>query len=129
MDYLLISRVPSRLVHPNLVKLLGFSFRDPPAMILELINFGDLHGLIHDPSKEIDWHFRMKIILDMVKGMAFLHTCDPPIVHCDLKSPNVMARDQFFFSVQRFLFPIRLSDFPIFRFFLIFRFFWLTGVR
>eukprot|EP01127_Copromyxa_protea_P014151 TRINITY_DN389_c1_g1_i1.p1 TRINITY_DN389_c1_g1~~TRINITY_DN389_c1_g1_i1.p1 ORF type:complete len:2271 (-),score=715.31 TRINITY_DN389_c1_g1_i1:92-6904(-) len=82
----------SRLVHPNLVKLVGFSFRDPPAMVLELINCGDLHELINDPTKEIDWHLRMKIILDVVKGMAFLHTCEPPIVHCDLKSPNIMLK-------------------------------------
>lgn len=81
----------SRLVHPNLVKLVGFSFRDPPAMILELINHGDMYQLIADKSKEIDWPLRMKIVLDIAKGMTFLHTCEPPIVHCDLKSPNIMV--------------------------------------
>ena len=28
--------------------------------------------------------------LDMAQGMRYLHTRDPPIIHRDLKSPNVL---------------------------------------
>lgn len=83
-------------MHPNLVKLVGFSFRDPPAMVLELITCGDMHKLVNKKEIEIDWHLRMKIAVDIAKGMTFLHTCDPPIVHCDLKSPNIMVCSRHF---------------------------------
>jgi sterile alpha motif and leucine zipper-containing kinase AZK len=61
-------------------------------MILELISCGDLYELVNNPKQEVQWNLRMKIALDIAKAMNFLHTCDPPIVHCDLKTPNVMVR-------------------------------------
>ena len=52
---------------------------------------GDLYGLIHKKSIFLDWSLKVKIALDIACGMAFLHSAKPPIVHRDLKSPNVLV--------------------------------------
>lgn len=38
---------------------------------------------------QIPWSLRWKIALDIAKGMKYLHSFKPPIVHRDLRSPNV----------------------------------------
>jgi serine/threonine protein kinase len=51
---------------------------------------GDLYHLIHDNTFKIDWLLRVKIAADIANGMAFLHSAKPPIIHRDLKSPNIL---------------------------------------
>lgn len=52
---------------------------------------GDLYNFIHKKDVEFDWSLKMKIAIDIANGMAFLHSAKPPIVHRDLKSPNVLV--------------------------------------
>ena len=80
----------SGLRHPCIVNLLGYS-TSPLVMVMECVTGGDLYGLIHNEKIEIDWHVRMKIALDMAYGMEFLHSMNPPLLHRDLKSPNVLV--------------------------------------
>lgn len=37
----------------------------------------------------IPWRLRWRIALDVAKGMRYLHSYQPPIVHRDLRSPNI----------------------------------------
>jgi len=64
-------------------------------IVFELCQYGDLHGLLHDDhSKPLPWLLRLKIALDIAKGVKYLHDYKPyPIAHLDLKSPNVMLYD------------------------------------
>jgi len=39
----------------------------------------------------ITWPLRLKIAKDIAKGMAFLHGLTPPVIHSDLKSPNILV--------------------------------------
>ena len=88
--------------HPNIVRLHGVCMLPKPRMVLELLPFGDLHGFLHpkdphepeniqtfiQPSK-FPWKLRLLMALDIAKGMFVLHSQSPPIIHRDLRSPNI----------------------------------------
>ncbi len=38
----------------------------------------------------LDWTLRLKILKDVAKGCAFLHGTTPPVMHRDLKTPNIL---------------------------------------
>eukprot|EP01117_Protostelium_nocturnum_P009737 TRINITY_DN3481_c0_g2_i2.p1 TRINITY_DN3481_c0_g2~~TRINITY_DN3481_c0_g2_i2.p1 ORF type:complete len:1509 (+),score=531.31 TRINITY_DN3481_c0_g2_i2:2688-7214(+) len=81
--------IMSGLEHMNLVRLKGLCL-DPLCIVTEFMAHGDLYGFIHDTSKELNWILRYKMASDIASGMMFLHSAKPPIVHRDLKSPNVL---------------------------------------
>jgi serine/threonine protein kinase len=84
--------VMSGMKHPNLVNLLGFCV-DPFAIVMEFIPYGNLHHYLRDKTKPLDWSLRLKIALDIAKGMYYLHDATPPFIHRDLKSPNILLVD------------------------------------
>jgi hypothetical protein len=80
----------SGLQHPSIVNLKGFSLSKPFSMILELVPHGELYNYINDKTKPLDWALRLRIAWDIARGLAFLHASDPPLLHRDMKSPNVL---------------------------------------
>uniref|UniRef100_A0A453T5P8 Protein kinase domain-containing protein n=1 Tax=Aegilops tauschii subsp. strangulata TaxID=200361 RepID=A0A453T5P8_AEGTS len=44
----------------------------------------------------MSWHVRMKIALDTARGLEYLHEhCNPPVIHRDLKSSNILLDSDF----------------------------------
>lgn len=37
---------------------------------------------------------RLKLALDVAEGCEFLHSTTPPIIHRDLKSPNILLANE-----------------------------------
>eukprot|EP01094_Clydonella_sp_ATCC50884_P021946 TRINITY_DN493_c0_g3_i1.p1 TRINITY_DN493_c0_g3~~TRINITY_DN493_c0_g3_i1.p1 ORF type:complete len:2040 (-),score=911.87 TRINITY_DN493_c0_g3_i1:136-6255(-) len=81
--------IMSGIVHENCVRLTGFSM-DPFCIVSEFLACGNLYDLIHKEDFDMTDAFRWRCAMDMAKGMAFLHGTSPPIIHRDLKSPNVL---------------------------------------
>lgn len=87
------------LRHPNIVQFIGVSIpKDPaisvPVMIVtELCANGDLfdyiRGIDHPPFEKM-----LEIMLGISKGVEYLHTRHPPIIHRDIKSSNVLITAQ-----------------------------------
>ncbi|TKY57968.1 Serine/threonine-protein kinase EDR1 [Spatholobus suberectus] len=81
-----------RLRHPNVVLFMGAITRPPHFSILtEFLPRGSLYRLLHRPNLRLDEKRRLRMALDVAKGMNYLHTSHPPIVHRDLKSPNLLV--------------------------------------
>lgn len=81
-----------RLRHPNLVLFMGAVTRPPNLSILtEFLPRGSLFKLLHRSSVQIDEKRRLRMALDVAKGMNYLHTSHPVIVHRDLKTPNLLV--------------------------------------
>jgi Protein tyrosine and serine/threonine kinase len=55
-----------------------------------------LVSITHRPlgDSEISWEFRVRVMLDVAHAMQYLHSLAPPIIHRDLRSPNVFLMSQ-----------------------------------
>eukprot|EP01129_Flabellula_baltica_P003408 TRINITY_DN13177_c0_g1_i1.p1 TRINITY_DN13177_c0_g1~~TRINITY_DN13177_c0_g1_i1.p1 ORF type:complete len:1086 (-),score=195.09 TRINITY_DN13177_c0_g1_i1:1811-5068(-) len=84
-------RIMSGMKHPNLVELLGFSMK-PRALVLEFLAGGSLYKFLHFTDQECNWDLKLRIAHDIAKGMNFLHSVQPPLVHRDFKTPNIMLQ-------------------------------------
>lgn len=78
------------LQNENLVVLKAICM-EPFCMVLEFMDKGSLYEFTHSPDyASITWPSRVHLALDIARGMRFLHGMMPPIVHRDLKSPNIL---------------------------------------
>lgn len=85
-------RIMRRLQNPNIVLFMGAVTRPPNLSIVsEFLPRGSLYRIIHRPHCQIDEKKRIKMALDVAKGMNCLHTSIPTIVHRDLKSHNLLV--------------------------------------
>ncbi|KAJ7978065.1 MAP kinase kinase kinase-like protein [Quillaja saponaria] len=85
-------RIMRRLRHPNVVLFMGAVTRPPNlSIITEFLPRGSLYRILHRPQCQIDEKRRIKMALDVARGMNCLHTSIPTIVHRDLKSPNLLV--------------------------------------
>ena len=82
------------LRHPNLVLFMGASV-DPQMMIVSEFCRGEsLFKLLHEKRNiHLSWSQKFKMILDIARGMLYLHEAQPPILHRDLKSLNLLLMD------------------------------------
>jgi len=84
----------SGLQHPNLVRLLGVCTQPNLMMVLEFMEGGTLHDYVHGdsstPKPNLSVDEKFALALHVAKGMQFMHGLNPPIIHRDLKSPNIL---------------------------------------
>lgn len=85
-------RIMKRLRHPNVVLFMGAITRVPNlSIVTEFLPRGSLFRLIHRPNNQLDERKRLRMALDVARGMNYLHNCSPVLVHRDLKSPNLLV--------------------------------------
>lgn len=80
--------------HRNLVNLIGYCNQaDNRILVYEFMSNGSLADLLFGIKKP-SWSQRFQITLSVAKGLAYLHEeCNNPIIHCDIKSQNVLLDD------------------------------------
>ena len=80
---------------PNVIQFLG-SFYSPPnvGIITEYMANGSLFAVLHNPEIALPWHVVLRMLSDAARGMHYLHTCKPTVLHRDLKSLNLLV-DEF----------------------------------
>ncbi|KFM24056.1 Serine/threonine-protein kinase CTR1 [Auxenochlorella protothecoides] len=80
------------LCHRNIVQFYGASLHPEHLFfVTELMAGGDLYTALRRHPELLAWNnIGRKIALDVALGLNFLHTRRPPILHRDLKSPNIL---------------------------------------
>ncbi|XP_057988930.1 leucine-rich repeat receptor protein kinase HPCA1 [Hevea brasiliensis] len=95
----------SRVHHKNLVSLVGFCYElDEQMLVYEHISNGTLKDSISGKSGiQLSWARRLQIALDSARGLTYLHElANPPIIHRDIKSTNILLDDQLTAKVADF---------------------------
>uniref|UniRef100_A0A803N6R0 non-specific serine/threonine protein kinase n=1 Tax=Chenopodium quinoa TaxID=63459 RepID=A0A803N6R0_CHEQI len=97
--------IMKRLRHPNIVLFMG-AVTEPPnlAIVTEYLCRGSLYRLLHKSGgrEVLDERRRLSMAYDVAKGMNYLHKRNPPIVHRDLKSPNLLVDKKYTVKVCDF---------------------------
>jgi len=79
-----------KLRHPNIILFMGACTRPPTLCVVTELMTCSLFDLLHNTDVQLSWKLRLQVALDTARGMNFLHYNVPPIIHRDLKSPNVL---------------------------------------
>ncbi|CAD6272257.1 unnamed protein product [Miscanthus lutarioriparius] len=92
-------RILSSVRGPRLVNILGFSDPGPnspghaPAarlLVVEYMPNGTLYDLLHSSPRPPGWPRRLRLALQTARALRALHDADPPVIHRDVKSANVL---------------------------------------
>ncbi|XP_047078563.1 G-type lectin S-receptor-like serine/threonine-protein kinase SD2-5 [Lolium rigidum] len=92
--------------HINLVRLIGFCVeKSERLLVYEYMSRGSLDRWIYyqDNNAPLKWCTRCSIILDIAKGLCYLHEeCRRKIAHLDIKPQNILLDDNFNAKVADF---------------------------
>ncbi|CAN4091108.1 unnamed protein product [Withania somnifera] len=105
-------QVVSRLEHENFVTLMGYCLEaNNRILVYEFATMGTLHDVLHgrkgvqsaEPGSVLTWNQRVKIACGVATGLEYLHEkVEPPIIHRDIRSSNVLLFDDFTVKVADF---------------------------
>eukprot|EP00727_Mastigamoeba_balamuthi_P008205 m51a1_g4005 putative serine threonine kinase (748) ;mRNA; r:538573-544251 len=80
------------LRHPNVLLFMCYAKSDADLIIVtEFMPNGSMMDIISDSSRPLPLKTRLSMLLDICRGMSYLHFHEPQIIHCDLKSSNVLV--------------------------------------
>ncbi|XP_037494555.1 receptor-like cytoplasmic kinase 176 [Jatropha curcas] len=86
------------LLHPNLVKLIGYCLEDDHRLLVyEFVPNGSLENRLLGRDSHIQplsWNLRMKIALGAAKCLAFLHD-KADVIHRDFRSSNILLDSDY----------------------------------
>ncbi|GAV63977.1 Pkinase_Tyr domain-containing protein [Cephalotus follicularis] len=110
----------SRLKHEHFVELMGYCLEENnKILVYQFATMGSLHDVLHgrkgvqgaEPGPVLNWIQRVKIAYGAAKGLEYLHEkVQPPIVHHDVRSSNVLVFDDFMAKIADFSLTNQSSD-------------------
>ncbi|XP_027080833.1 probable serine/threonine-protein kinase PBL3 [Coffea eugenioides] len=97
-----------QLHHQNLVKLIGYcSESDKRLLVYEFMPRGSLENhLFRKGVQLMAWATRMKIAVDVARGLSYLHSLCANVIYRDMKASNILLDSDF---------TAKLSDFGLAR--------------
>eukprot|EP01117_Protostelium_nocturnum_P017741 TRINITY_DN7278_c0_g1_i1.p1 TRINITY_DN7278_c0_g1~~TRINITY_DN7278_c0_g1_i1.p1 ORF type:complete len:416 (+),score=117.70 TRINITY_DN7278_c0_g1_i1:113-1249(+) len=97
--------VMSVIHSPQTVHFIGACLEPKLCMVMEYCGKGSLYHVLK--AEKLDWEKGLRFAMESTQGLSILHKFDPPIVHRDLKSLNVLITDEY---------EVKLTDFGLARF-------------
>ena len=102
-DFLSECHAMEAVRHPNIVMFLGACTKPPNlSIVLEYCSRGSLWSVLQNHDIPLSWEDRRRICLDTARAVHYLHCFNPPILHRDLKSLNLLLDDSL---------RVKLADF------------------
>ena len=101
----------SILSHPNIVTLFGVHYPDQsgiPVMIMELMDESLTKHIIQNKHKLMKE--KVGILLNVARGLCYLHSQTPPVIHRDLSPNNILLKRLPAFSTTGCLWVAKLAD-------------------
>ena len=93
-----------RTHHRNIVQLLGFCIEGSRKLLVyEYMSNGSLADLLFKAKKRTLWKERVRIALEVARGVFYLHQeCEVHIIHCNLKPQNILMDDTWTAKISDF---------------------------
>lgn len=95
----------ARTHHRNLVKLVGFCIDGSRKLLVyEYLSNGSLANLLFEGDMtRLSWKERIKIALDVARGLLYLHEeCEVRIIHCNIKPQNILMDETWTAKISDF---------------------------
>ncbi|ELR18280.1 protein kinase domain containing protein [Acanthamoeba castellanii str. Neff] len=85
----------AELSHPNVLLFIGATIGDKHlSLVTEFVPCGSLAGVLAYASEfPLTFTQRMHMAYGAARGVRYLHSLDPPLLHRDLKSSNLLVDD------------------------------------
>uniref|UniRef100_A0A0E0JMN9 non-specific serine/threonine protein kinase n=1 Tax=Oryza punctata TaxID=4537 RepID=A0A0E0JMN9_ORYPU len=108
----------SRLRHPYLVMFYGCTSSQSRELLLvyEFVANGTVADHLHGhraQERALSWPLRLNIAVESAAALTYLHAIEPPIVHRDVKTTNILLDADFHVKVADFglsrLFPLDVT--------------------
>ncbi|KAL8467989.1 hypothetical protein ACS0TY_031295 [Phlomoides rotata] len=95
----------SKLRHANIVELVGYCLEHGQRLLVYSYcrngNLDDALNFNDEINKKLPWNARMRLALQAAKALEYLHeVCQPPIVHRNFKSCNLLLEDDLTLRVS-----------------------------
>ena len=84
-------QVMARMRHPHVVQFLGLCYLEEstlPVLVMERL-YTSLDDLL-ESSPGLPLALKLSLLTDVARGLVYIHTRDPPIIHRDLSARNVL---------------------------------------
>ncbi|KAE8884065.1 hypothetical protein PF010_g3547 [Phytophthora fragariae] len=95
-------QIMSILRHPNICLLMGACLEPPTrCLVIEYLPRGSLWNVLRQ-DVVIDMGKQYGFARDTALGMNYLHSFQPPILHRDLKSPNLLIDSSYALKISDF---------------------------
>ena len=95
------------MTSPFVVKFFGGCLHPKVCLVMEYCENGSLYHVLQRKDYDITWPTYFRLAKEIVIGVRDLHAMDPPIVHRDLKSLNLLVDKNF---------SVKVADFGLSRF-------------
>ncbi|XP_041016936.1 probable receptor-like protein kinase At1g80640 isoform X1 [Juglans microcarpa x Juglans regia] len=100
----------SKIRHQNIIELLGYCINgESRFLVYEMVEKASLETQLHGSTRGsgLTWHLRMKIAVDVARGLEYLHEhSNPPVVHRDIKSSNILLDSNYNAKLSDFLLAV-----------------------